>query len=164
MNRIHAIAAAVCLSATAATAAEGAGPALGHVSHADSVKYVQVPNLPACFTNAVLDGDPVTGPSVFLVRSTGDCRVPSHWHTPVEQLMIVSGTARVTMKGQAPETLRAGSFARLPGRHVHEFACVGVCSFFVTSDGPFDIHYVDEQGREISFEEAMRRPAAAGEL
>jgi quercetin dioxygenase-like cupin family protein len=69
--------------------------------------------------------------------------------------MIVSGTGRIEMKGGPSRTLRAGGFALLPSRHVHQFLCKEKCTFFFYSDGAFDIHYVDAQGTELSPEEAL---------
>ena len=72
--------------------------------------------------------------------------------------MMVSGVGRVEMKGQTAVTLRSGGFAYAPAKHVHQFACVSrPCSFFLRSDGPFDIHYVDQNGNEIPPEQALKK-------
>lgn len=69
---------------------------------------------------------------------------------------MVSGRGQVEMKGQQPVVLRAGGFAAAPSKHPHEFTCVGGgCQFFLHSDGPFDIHYIDQNGKEISPEQAL---------
>ena len=44
----------------------------------------------------------------------------------------------------------------MPSKHVHQFTCTSACSAFVNSDGAFDIHYVDANGKEISPEVALR--------
>ena len=113
-------------------------------------KFQKVPNVPDCLTAAVQQGDPGKGASVLLLKGTAGCKAPWHWHTPNEQLMMVSGTGRVEMKGQKPVLLRAGGFAVAPSKHVHQFTCAGGgCEFFLHSDAPFDIHYVDQSGKEI---------------
>jgi hypothetical protein len=37
----------------------------------------------------------------------------------------------------------------LPSRHHHQFPCATACIFYLISDGPLDIHYVDPDGKEI---------------
>ena len=43
-------------------------------------KFVPFPNIPECAKGAVLHGDPNQGASTILVKSTGACTIPSHWH------------------------------------------------------------------------------------
>jgi hypothetical protein len=70
--------------------------------------------------------------------------------------MIVTGSAKIEMKGAGKGTvLGPGGFGMLPGKHVHQFTCSTACSAFVSSDGAFDIHYVDAKGAEISPEAAL---------
>jgi quercetin dioxygenase-like cupin family protein len=119
-------------------------------------KFQTIPNVPKCLTAAVQQGDPAKGPPVLLIKGTAGCKAPWHWHTPNEQVMMVSGRGQVEMKGQQPVVLRAGGFAAAPSKHPHEFTCVGGgCQFFLHSDGPFDIHYIDQNGKEISPEQAL---------
>jgi len=62
------------------------------------------------------------------------------------------------MKGEQAVNLRTGGFAYAPVKHVHQFTCVGgPCSFFLHSDGTFDIHHVDQSGNEISTEQALSK-------
>jgi hypothetical protein len=70
--------------------------------------------------------------------------------------MLVSGIARLEMKDGKPFTLRAGGFAKMPSRHIHQFRCEQECLMYVYSDGAFDIHYVDEKGNEITPDEALK--------
>jgi len=79
-----------------------------------------------------------------------------HFHTPTEQVVMVSGTARMQMKGDQPQILKAGAFAIAPSRHPHQVTCTSACEFYVVSDGPFDVHYIDDGGNEISFELAVK--------
>src|SRR5262249_38313394 len=114
------------------------------------VKFEAVPGMPTCAPGAVQSGDPSKGPSILIGKLAGGCSIPGHWHTPNEHLMIVSGVAHVEMKDGKPLTLRAGGFALMPARHVHQFRCTTACTLFVYSDAAYDIHYVDAQGKEIS--------------
>lgn len=120
-------------------------------------KFGPIAGLPTCVQVAIQSGDPAQGAFVALAKAKTGCTVPSHWHAGTEQLMIVEGTARVHMKDMgAPVALRAGGFAMMPPRHVHEFRCTQACTLFLHSDQKFDIHYVDPQGKELRPEEALK--------
>src|SRR5947208_12311145 len=84
-------------------------------------KFQKIPNVPDCLTAAVQQGDPGKGDSVLLIKGTPGCKAPWHWHTPNEQVMMVSGRGQVEMKGQPAVVLRAGGFAAAPGKHPHQF-------------------------------------------
>jgi quercetin dioxygenase-like cupin family protein len=145
------------LTCSASVAAQESSEA-AIIKKAATSKFITVPNVPACITVAVERGDPATGPSVLLNRFAAGCSVPWHWHTPNEQLMIVSGVLRIEMKGEKPVVQRAGDFALMPARHVHRATCVGApCVFFLSSDGPFDVHYAGPSGEEITLAEAQKQ-------
>jgi hypothetical protein len=36
------------------------------------------------------------------------------------------------------------------------FRCTASCTFFITTDGAFDIHYVDASGNEIPVDQALK--------
>jgi quercetin dioxygenase-like cupin family protein len=126
------------------------------IENVGDMKFMTFPNVPTCFTGAVEQGDPSSGPSTFLVKGTKGCEVPMHFHTPTEQVVMVSGTARMEMKGDQPRIMKAGAFAAAPPRHPHHFTCTSACQFYVISDGVFDIHYIDDSGTEIPFEQAVK--------
>jgi quercetin dioxygenase-like cupin family protein len=130
------------------------------------MKFVTFPGLPTCSHGSVLSGDPTKGPSTLYIKVAAGCSIPWHWHTPTEQLMMVNGTSHVDVKDGNPLTLRAGGFAMMPSRHVHQFRCQGACTFYIYSDGAFDIHYVDGQGTEISPADALKavKETAATEM
>ena len=70
--------------------------------------------------------------------------------------MIVSGSAKFEMKDSGKtEVLGPGGYAMMPSKHVHQFSCTSDCSFFVSSDAPFDIDYVNANGQEITPEKAL---------
>jgi len=68
-------------------------------------------------------------------------------------------SARVLeIKGEQAVNLGTGGVAYAPVKHEHQLTCVGgPCSFFLHSDGTFDIHYVDQSGNEISTEQALSK-------
>ena len=143
----------LCVSALPCAAQSNSQPKIENVS---DMKFAAFPNVPTCFTGAVENGDPSSGPATFLVKGTKGCDVPMHFHTPTEQVVMVSGTARLEMKGEQPRAVKAGAFAITPPRHAHHFTCTSACEFYVVSDGAFDIHYVDDSGKEIPFEQAVK--------
>jgi quercetin dioxygenase-like cupin family protein len=120
-------------------------------------KFANFPGLPTCTMGAVQSGDPSSGASVILVKATSGCVVPWHWHTPTEQLMIVSGRAKAEMKDGSPAAVHAGDYLSMPSKSPHQFTCVTACTFFVASDAAFDIHYVDASGNEIPAEQALKK-------
>ena len=118
-------------------------------------KLAPMAGLPSCITMAVESGDPSKGSSVIVFKGTAGCTIPWHWHTPTEHVMIVSGSVKVEMKSGSSAILGPGGYAMMPSKHVHQFTCASACSAFVSSDGAFDIHYVDGNGKEISPDTAV---------
>ena len=117
--------------------------------------------LPTCYTYSVERGDPTTGPSVTLSKLAAGCKVPLHFHSANAQVLFVSSTFQLTMKGQGPKVLHQGSYAYVPANHQHEESCLDGCTYYVIREGAADVHYVDPRGKEISPEVAL---AAVGEL
>jgi quercetin dioxygenase-like cupin family protein len=122
------------------------------------VKVGEMPFLPSCAKVAPLRGDPPKEASVLWAEVSAGCVVPWHWHTPIEDVAMVGGSARIEMKDGAAKTANAGDFVSFPSKHVHQFTCVRSCTFYLVSSGPFDIHYVDAKGTEIPIEKALKSP------
>ena len=129
-------------------------------------KFTPIPNAPECFTIAVEKGDPTKGPSVILARFAPHCVAPFHWHTPSETAMVASGTLETQMKGDKAIVARSGDFVYLPSHHVHRATCNGAapCLLFLTSDAAFDVHWVNEEGKEIPFDQAMKPTKTTAQL
>ena len=143
----------MCIAAPA-WAQGTAGHAVGE--NVGNTKFNPFPGLPKCTPGSVKSGDPGKGPSILLAKADTGCTVPWHWHSANEHLMMVKGAARVDMRSGKPITLQAGGYAMLPGKHVHQFVCTSSCLFYVHSDGPLDIHYVDKDGDEIPPDKALQ--------
>jgi quercetin dioxygenase-like cupin family protein len=124
-------------------------------------KFVNFPGLPTCMRASVLSGDPMKGAFLLLVKTTTGCVVPWHWHTVTETLLSASGQGKGEMKDGTKVMLHAGDYLNLPGKSVHQFTCIAACTFFLSADGAFDIHYVDKDGKEISPDEALKSKAKA---
>jgi hypothetical protein len=132
-----------------------------------SVPLGYLPILPACAQAAPVHGDPGQGPTMLYARAGANCVIPWHWHTPNEQVIMVSGNAKLEMKEGGTRMLKPGSYAYLQSRHVHQFTCMTGCGLYIYSDTKFDLHYVDKSGNEIPPEQAykvagMKAPPAAG--
>jgi quercetin dioxygenase-like cupin family protein len=133
---------------------------MGYVPMAKA-KFGNLPVLPKCATIAVVSGDPSKEAAVIMAKTAAGCVIPWHWHTASEELMFVSGSAKVDMKEGAPARMHAGDYLHLPAKNVHQFSCVAACTFFLVTDGAFDIHYVGASGKEISMDEALKAKAKA---
>ena len=122
-----------------------------------TLEYINVPDMPTCATAAILRGNPRSGPAWVLLKLASGCRVPWHWHTANEELVVISGRGSIATKGGPTLQLAPGAYASLPNHHVHRATCTRACLMFNIADAAFDIHYVDAKGKEISLEEASKR-------
>jgi len=116
--------------------------------------------LPDCYTYAVVRGDPEGGPAVTLSKLAAGCKVPWHTHSANAQVLFVSGSFQLEMKGQAAQVLTQGSYAYVPANHQHQESCLDGCLYYVIREGAADVHYVDRAGNEIAPTVAL---AAVGE-
>jgi quercetin dioxygenase-like cupin family protein len=127
------------------------------------LKFEPVPDAPKCFSMAAVEGDPAKGPSTFILRATPGCNAPMHYHTPTEKVVLVSGNAYLQMMGDARvNALKPGAYAVAPSKHAHQLTCVTGCRLYLFSDGPFDVHWVNADGKEISLAEAEKASKKLG--
>jgi hypothetical protein len=166
-RRLHALVCSLAIAAALATATPGeAKDAEKMVALSpQTLRWGAVPGLPRCASAAILRGDPRTGPAWVLLRLASGCRVPWHWHTANESLVVIGGRGTLAMKDGPPLRFAPGAYASLPSHHAHQASCTRSCLLFNGADGAFDIHYVDAKGSEISEREALsapQRPASRG--
>jgi quercetin dioxygenase-like cupin family protein len=102
-----------------------------------------------CLESALETGNPETGPSTFILKAPAGCRVPAHYHSAQEQLIVIRGSVMTGMKGMHSATLTAGGFAVMPGKAIHWFSCEGKdpCLMVVTFDQKYDIVWVDAHSK-----------------
>ena len=127
----------------------------------ETLKFTPIPDMPGCASAAILRGNPRSGPAWVLLKLASGCRVPWHWHTANETLVVISGRGTVEMKDGPPLPFVPGAYASLPSHHAHQASCSRACLLFNGADAAFDIHYVDASGEEISSGEALKPPAKA---
>ena len=130
----------------------------------EDAKYAPVAIAPACNTLVGMRGDPAKQPSSFMVRMTGDCLVPWHWHHATEEVVLIKGKAVAQMKGGQPVTLASGAYTQLPANHVHRFRCESKapCYMYVVADAPFDINYVSGDGAALTPADALAKAEKEG--
>lgn len=154
MKKLGMVAAVVIVFALSALAQFGDQP---KVAPAAEAKFAPMETaFPSCFTMAPANGDPASGAFVVMLKGTAGCDIPSHWHSANESVMFVSGKAKLGMKDMPSHTVTASDYVYLPAKHVHALTCQTACRLFVSSDGKFDIHYVDKDGNEIPMEQALK--------
>jgi quercetin dioxygenase-like cupin family protein len=97
-----------------------------------------------CLDSTLENGDPAKGASTFILRAGSNCKVPLHYHTAEEQLIVVRGDVETGMEGLNPRVLQAGGFAMMPKKEKHWFSCNSKagCLMFVTFDRAYDIFWV----------------------
>lgn len=129
------------------------------IKRGDAAQFAapSAPGAPDCLYISPAHGDPSTGASTFLGKFDAGCTVPWHWHTANENIVVLSGLFQLTAKGGKAVVIKGGDYAFMPARHVHQAKCAGSkpCTFYVSLDGAFDIHYVDASGQEISPDKAL---------
>ena len=129
-----------------------------------SSKFMTLPMLPACMSISAQRGDPMKGAAVLLIKFKSGCVVPWHWHSANENLMMVSGKGKAEMKSGGAHTMAMGDYLYLPAKQAHQFTCISSCVLFDVIDGAFDIHYVDNEGKEIPPDQVLKpmaKPAPA---
>ena len=127
-----------------------------------TLKFATPRGMPSCVKVAPLHGDYHEGLSVGLFKMSAGCRVPWHWHKSTEQVMMVSGSGVFEMKDAKPLRFGpgGGAYVAVPGHHVHRASCTTGCTQFVIFRY-YDLHFVDDAGKEIPPDEALGNPQCA---
>lgn len=91
---------------------------------------------------AVVDGNPMEGPSKFFLRIPGGGKAGPHTHSADYQAFVVSGSSKHWLAGgeKKAKPLEPGGHWFQPGGQAHDDQCVGTdpCILFIVSDGKFD--------------------------
>jgi quercetin dioxygenase-like cupin family protein len=91
---------------------------------------------------AVLHGNPAEPNADIFLRLAPGTRLPAHWHSSAERMMLSTGQLRVEYAGEPASTLKPGDYAYGPAKHVHAATCVSkaACTLFIAFEGPVDAH------------------------
>lgn len=105
-----------------------------------------------CLSSATENGNPDAGPSTLILKAAPNCKVPWHYHTAEEQLIVTHGTVSAEMDGMPAATLDPGGFAMMPSKVKHRFSCESKseCIMFVTFDRKYDIVWVKDDAKSTS--------------
>jgi quercetin dioxygenase-like cupin family protein len=97
--------------------------------------------LPTGCAIAVLHGDPSKPNVDIFFKVPPGSVIPSHTHTSAERIVLVSGEMEVTYEGQAPATLKSGSYANGPAKRAHVAVCANgdPCVLFIAFEAPLDV-------------------------
>ena len=89
---------------------------------------------------AVLHGDPTKPNADVFFQVPGGSKIPRHWHTSAERMVLVTGEMHVRYDGQEPTTLTPGSYAYGPAKLPHEAHCAegAPCTLFIAFEEPVD--------------------------
>ncbi len=89
---------------------------------------------------AVLHGDPSMSNADVFFKVPANTDIPDHWHHSAERMVLISGEMLVSYKGEATQTLTAGTYAYGPPEKPHTARCAdaGPCILFIAFEGPVD--------------------------
>jgi anti-sigma factor ChrR (cupin superfamily) len=84
--------------------------------------------------------DPTGHNADALFRLAPGTRVPQHWHTSAERMILLSGEMGVNFHGQAPTRLDPFTYAYGPAALAHDTRCgdAGECILFIAFEEPID--------------------------
>lgn len=120
-----------------------AEPTLHHRAGDRTLAWGPCPSfMPKGCALAVLHGDPAKPNADVFFNVPAKAEIPAHWHTSAERMIFVDGVLEVTYAGQAPVTLRPGSYAYGPAKASHSAVCrsASPCVLFIAFEGPVDAH------------------------
>lgn len=88
---------------------------------------------------AVLHGDPAKKNVDIFFKVPANSKIPYHYHTSVERMVLVAGELEVTYEGENPQTLKVGSYAFGPAGKPHYAKCGdSPCVLFIAFEEPLD--------------------------
>jgi quercetin dioxygenase-like cupin family protein len=157
-TRESCLATALCIGLVAlapfASRADGepsaAEPAIAASADGSGLEWGGCPDfLPAGCAIAVLHGDPAKPNVDIFFRVPGKSEIAPHTHTSAERMVLVAGEMRVAYEGQAPVTLRPGTYAYGPAGRPHSASCVSdvPCILFIAFESPLDAMPIAAESR-----------------
>jgi len=107
------------------------------------------PFLPAGCSIAVLHGDPAKDNVDVFLKLPPRSKIPLHWHTSAERMVLVAGELHVTYEGQTAAVLKPGTYAYGPAKRSHEGSCASdvACVLFIAFESPLDAVPIEGAGK-----------------
>jgi len=108
------------------------------------------PFMPESCGLAVIQGDPERDNADALLRLGPGSKIPMHWHTSAERMILLSGEFRVNYQGQAPVVIGAFDYAYGPAKLPHDARCLEQdddCVLFIAFEEPVDA--IDVRGGNL---------------
>lgn len=95
------------------------------ISHEDKeLQWVACPDfIPTGCEIAFLQGDPAENNLDIFFKVPGDFKIPHHFHTSQERMVLVSGTLDVTYDNHEKATIHKGQYAYGPATLPHTAYC-----------------------------------------
>jgi quercetin dioxygenase-like cupin family protein len=108
------------------------------IKHAGDIDYKVSGSLPPGAEFHLIYEDAKTGGVQTMARFPSGYTLPPHSVTHDETILVVKGKLIVGI-GDQSTTLEPGSFATFPAGVTHSLTAKGPCTFFMATNGPFDI-------------------------
>jgi quercetin dioxygenase-like cupin family protein len=98
------------------------------------------PFLPQGCAIAVLHGDPAKDNVDVFLKVPAKAKLPLHWHTSAERMVLVAGELHVAYEGQKTAVLKPGTYAYGPAKRPHAAVCESTvpCVLFIAFESPLD--------------------------
>lgn len=142
--RSHSLRALLVLGMTGSPASAQAPvpePALTQSAADATLKWGPCPPfLPKGCAIAVLHGDPAKENLDVFFKVPGKSKIPLHWHTSAERMILVAGKLQVTYEGQKKTDMTPGTYAYGPAKRPHSAYCASSspCILFIAFESPLD--------------------------
>lgn len=131
----------VCATAGLPAGAQDREPAITRTAGDSQLQWGACPAfLPEGCRITVLHGDPAKENADIFFEVPANSRLPLHWHTSAERMVLVSGELHVTYEGQETAVLKPGTYAYGPAKLAHSGVCVSAvpCVLFIAFESPVD--------------------------
>lgn len=98
------------------------------------------PFMPKGCAIAVLHGDPAKDNLDVFFKVPGKSKIPLHWHTSPERMILVGGKLEVAYEGQEKTVMTPGTYAYGPAKRPHDGYCASStpCILFIAFESPLD--------------------------
>ena len=88
----------------------------------------------------MLHGDPGKPNVDVFFKVPARSKLPMHWHSSAERMVLVAGELHVTYEGQKAVVMKPGTYAYGPAKRPHGGDCVSAvpCVLFIAFESPLD--------------------------